>query len=116
MLDCDYAGVDRYCYQLQLSGAAQILGSIGAEGNKVEFQTKLTLSREYQNGILRSKLDSHLKPHLLLLLQPHVLDWQWRKSDGSCPAVQPSGNTPRGETKHGDPDNELQQPVVARLQ
>ena len=55
MLDCDYAGVDRYCYQLQLSDVAQILGSIGII---VEFQTELTLSRENQNGIPRSKFDS----------------------------------------------------------
>ena len=54
MLDCDYAGVDRYCYQLQLSDAAQILGSIGII---VEFQTELTLSKENQNGIPRSKFD-----------------------------------------------------------
>ena len=42
MLDCDYAGVDRYCYQLQLSDAAQILGSIGVEGiSKWNFKRSL---------------------------------------------------------------------------
>ena len=28
--------------------------------------------------------------------------------------VQPSGNTPRDETKHEGPDNELQQPKIVK--
>ena len=61
MLDCDYAGVDRYCYQLQLSDAAQILGKI-----KVEFQTKLTfrekIKMEFQEANLTPSQASPAPP------------------------------------------------------
>ena len=58
MLDCDYAGVDRYCYQLQLSDAAQILGSIGII---VEFQTELT-KMEFQEANLTPSQASPAPP------------------------------------------------------